>query len=119
MSKTERRKYQRISYNPTTEIPKLLLTEGNHAIKNISSKAITFLYDKANGLSRGSKLDGTIAFEDGDRLDVKGEILRIEVTFKLSRNIPANRMKKEMKAHSQRIAEKFKGDEEIRRLLNI
>ncbi len=119
MDKTERRKNQRISYNPTTETPRLLLTEGNHDVKNISSKAITFLYDKANGLSRGSKLDGTIVFEDGDRLDVMGEILRVEITLKLSRNIHAKRIKKEVQAHLQRIAEKVKEDEEIRRLLSI
>ena len=87
----ERRTFFRLRY-PQTERPKLIISENEFDVTDISEHGIKFYL--------GSKINAMITFHDGESLSIEGKIIRIqnnEVAVYLSQGIPSDRIIEEQK----------------------
>ncbi len=86
-----RRKYFRVKY-PYAERPKLMITEEDFDVIDISERGIKF--------SLGPTLSETITFHDGESLAIEGNFLRTqdnEIVIQPLKGIPAERINKEQR----------------------
>jgi hypothetical protein len=87
----EKREYFRIKY-PHDSTPKLLITDEEFNIIDISEQGIKFDLEKT--------IQGIITFHDGESLSIEGKFLRTqsnEIVIQPIKGIPSERITKEQK----------------------
>lgn len=100
--KGDRRQFHRVEY-PDGYRPKMVLRhKAGEVVKcevvNISEKGISIIGEEVSELKPKSKIEAQITFTDGEPLDVKGKVLRVDedqVAIYLAKGIQLPRIIKE------------------------
>ena len=85
-----KRQHYRIVY-PLTARPSLKITRKEFEVVDISESGIRFLNKKWAPFTPGVKIEAELTFNDGESLDIEGEILRVNdqvSILKLHKSIP-------------------------------
>ncbi len=108
----DRREFYRVEY-PDGYRPKMVLRHKAGEVKkyeviDISEKGINIVGKEMSELRPKSKIDAQITFTDGESVDIKGKVLRVnedQVAIYLAKGIPLPRIIKEqmLLRNSQRV----------------